>query len=309
MMIAAVLVVLTVPIVGLRLLPEDPEAVSATGDITLTPGKRMLYVVDGHVASMSLVETGIAARGAPVVSELLCARIAAAAGTGLCLRRTSPVAWSATVLDRHLEATATYPMPGKPALADVSPSGRTVAWTALEKGSSLNDSASAVTSIVDTTSGRHVEDLESFAARQGDRRLTGHQVWGVTFVDDTAFYATVSVGGKQYLARGDLAKRTLRVVASGIASPAVSPDRRSIAFVRAAGADRGRLALMNLRTGQVTGVADRRTVADQPVWLDPRTIAYVVRDDAGTRTIWAATLENDRLPELLVANAESPSGL
>lgn len=309
MMIAAVLVVLIVPIVGLRLLPEDPEAVSATGDITLTPGKRMLYVVDGHVASLSLVETGIAARGTPVVSELLCARVAAAAGTGLCLRRTSPVAWSATVLDRHLEATATYPMPGKPALADVSPSGRTVAWTALEKGASLNGSSSAVTSIVDTASGRHIEDLESFVARQGDRRLSGHQVWGVTFVDDTDFYATVSVGGQHHLARGDLAKRTLRVVAPDATFAAVSPDRRSIAIVRSRGEERGRLALMNLRTGAIRDLGDSRTVSDQPVWLDPRTVAYVVRDDAGARTIWAASLEAGRRPELLVAGAESPSGL
>lgn len=308
MMVAAVLVVLSVPIVGLQLLPDEPEPVSGTGDVTLTPGKRMLYVVDDHVASLSLLETGIAARGTPVVSELLCARVAASAGTGLCLRRASPVSWSATVLDRTLEATASYPLPGRPALAEVSPSGHLVAWTALEKGTSLGGSSSAVTSVVDTRSGRQVEDLETFTAHHGDRRLSGHQVWGVSFVDDRMFYATLAVDGKRYLARGDLSRRTLRTVLADGANPAVSPGGGAVAFVRA-GKDRSGLALMNLRTGRVSDLGERRSVSDQPVWLDRRTIAYVVRDDAGTPTIWSTSLDPAQRSELLVSGAVSPSGL
>jgi hypothetical protein len=302
MMFVAVVVVL-IPIVGLRLLAEDTESVSTTGDVSLTPGHRMLYVVDGHVASLALRPDGTSA-GAPVVSELLCARIHASNGTGLCLRRNNAVSWSATILDRNLEATTTLPLAGTPALARVSPSGRMVAWTALEKGTSLRGSFSAVTSILDTQTKRQVEDLEAFGLRQGKQKLAiaGHQVWGVAFADDDRFYATVSAGTRTWLAVGSVSKRQLQVLREDVSGAALSPNGKRLALLH-----KGRVAVLDLTTKKLTDLDDRRRVTDQPVWLDPRTIAYVVRDDAGATTIWTTRPTPGRRPELLVSGAESPS--
>jgi hypothetical protein len=303
-MVLIALVVLLLPVIGLRLLDRESETVSVTGDVTLTPGNRMIYVVDGHVASLARSDTGLATRAAPVVSELLCARVHASAGTGLCLRRNNAVSWSATVLDRDLEATSTWPLVGQPALARVSPSGRMAAWTALEKGRSFSGGFSAVTSIVDTADGTLVEDLEAFSVRRDGRTLKGHQVWGVTFADNDRFYATVSVGSRTWLAVGSVGKRQLRTVRGDVSLPAVAPDGRRLAVVH-----EGRLALFNPGTRKLTDLGEQRRVADQPVWLDARTVAYVLRDDAGRSSIWSLQPGSGQRPELLVDGAESPSPL
>lgn len=313
LLMLALLAAIVLPAVGLRVLSKDsPEAVSETGSVTLTPGYRMLYVVEGHVASLPLTGTAISDHGTPVVSDLLCARVYASNGTGLCLRKINAVSWSATVLDRNLKATTTWPLAGEPALARVSPSGRLVAWTALTRGSSLSGSFSAVTSVVDTSTGTQVDDLATYTATRGlhGPKLHDSQVWGVTFVDDDRFYATLSNGGTRYLAVGSIHDRTLRTIAEDVTSPAVSPDGKWVAFIRPGVGERGRglLAVMNLRTHGTVEFGDQRGVADQPIWLDPRTIAYVLRDDAGKPSIWSTPLGGGT-PELLVDNAESPSPL
>ncbi|MDO7867618.1 hypothetical protein [Nocardioides jiangxiensis] len=313
LLMLALVAAIVLPVVGLRVLAKDsPEAVSRTGSVTLTPGHRLLYVVDGHVASLSLTGTAISLHGTPVVSDLLCARVYAAHGTGLCLRKINAVAWSATVLDRDLQATTTWPMAGEPALARVSPSGRMVAWTALTRGSSLSGSFSAVTSVVDTSTGTQVEDLAAYTVTKGKHgpRLHGTQVWGVTFVDDDRFYATVSHDGTRYLAVGSIHDRTLRTIAEDVTNPAVSPDGRRVAFVRPGVGERGRglLAVMNLRTHGTVEFGEQRGVVDQPIWIDARTIGYVVRDDAGRSSIWSTPLGGGT-PELLVDDAQSPSPL
>lgn len=313
LLMVALLAAIVLPAVGLRLLSKDtPEAVSQTGTVTLTPGNRMLYVVDGHVASLPLAGTTISSHGTPVVSDMLCARVYAAHGTGLCLRKTNAVSWSATVLDRNLKATTTWPLTGEPALARVSPSGRLVAWTALTKGSSLSGSFSAVTSVVDTSTGDQVDDLAAYDATKGKSgpKLHGSQVWGVTFVDDDRFYATLSNGGTRYLAVGSIHDHTLRTIAEDVTSPAVSPDGKWVAFVHPGAGERGRgrLAVMNLRTHAIVDLSDQRGVSDQPAWLDGKTIAYVLRDDEGRASIWSTPLAGGA-PDLLVDNADSPSPL
>lgn len=312
LLLLGILVVVLLPVIGLRVFgKEEPEAVSATGDVTLTPGHRMVYVVQEHVASVSLADASGAAQGTPVVSELLCARVYAAHGTGLCLRKNTAVSWSATVLDQNLKATSTWPMAGEPALARVSPSGRMVAWTALTRGHALSGTFSAVTSVVDTVAGEETKDLSTFTARVGPdhTKVKDYQVWGVTFIDDDRFLATVAVGGKRYLARGRLSTTSLTTIAPDVTSPALSPDGKRIAFIRAgAGGHGGRLEVMDLATHAVRDLDDERGVTDQPVWFDAQTVGYVVRDAAGHPTIWSTRL-GARRPELVLDNAESPSPL
>jgi dipeptidyl aminopeptidase/acylaminoacyl peptidase len=308
----ALLVVVLLPVIGIRVLgKEEPEAVSATGDVTLTPGNRMVYVVEGHVAAVSLADTGAASHGTPVVSALLCARVYAAHGTGLCLRKNTAVSWSATVLDQHLAATSTWPMAGRPALARVSPSGRMVAWTALTEGTSLSGSFAAVTSVVDTAKGEEIKDLSAFSARVGPdhTKVKGYQVWGVTFIDDDSFLATIGVDGHRYLARGRLSTQEMSTIAQDVSNPALSPDGKRVAFVRAGATGRGaRLAVMDLASRTVRDLDEDRRVTDQPVWFDARTVGYVVRDAGGQSSVWSTRVGGSR-PDLVLDDAESPSPL
>lgn len=308
----ALLVVVLLPVIGIRVLSkEEPEAVSATGDVTLTPGNRMVYVVEGHVAAVSLADTGASAHGTPVVSDLLCARVYAAHGTGLCLRKNTAVSWSATVLDQGLEATSTWPMAGRPALARVSPSGRMVAWTAFTKGSSFSGSFTTVTSVVDTAKGEEVKDLSAFTARVGPdhTKAKGYQVWGITFIDDDEFLATLSLDGRRYLARGRLSTRSMTTIAPDVTNPALSPDRKRVAFVRTGATGRGaRLAVMDLASRSVRDLDEERRVIDQPVWFDARRVGYVVRDAGGRSSVWSTRLGGGR-PDLVLDDAESPSPL
>lgn len=309
--VAAIAVVVLLPVIGLKMLPEDGESLSATGTIALGPGQRMLYVLDEHVTALPLTPAGQATAGAPVVSDLICARVYAARSTGLCLRRTNAVSWSATLLDRNLQPTTSWTLPGAPAQARVSPSGRMVAWTALESGTALSGSFSAITSIVDTVSGSQVDNLETFAVTTGrDRKkITGHQVWGVTFRDDNRFYATIGVGGKRYLAVGDVDKRTLRTIQADGSNPAVSPDGRKLAFIRPGSGERGhgRLAVLDLATKAVTDLGDQRAVSEQPVWFTNEVVGYVIRSADGTPSIWTTSLDRRSRPVLLVDAADSPS--
>jgi hypothetical protein len=309
--VLALLAVVLLPVIGIRILgKEEPEAVSATGDVTLTAGNRLLYVVGGHVASVSLADTAASSQGDPVVSDLLCATVYAAHGTGVCLRKNTAVSWSATVVDRNLEATSTWPMAGPPALARVSPSGRMVAWTALTRGTTLSGDFSVVTSVVDTVKGDEVKDLSAFTARVGPKHKVtkGYQVWGLTFVDDDRFLATVDVGDKHYLARGELCTQTLTTIAPDVTNPALSPDGARVAFVRVDGGI-NRLALLDLRTRAVRNIGDQPGVSGQPVWFDDQTVGYVVRDDEGRPTIWSTGIYPGARPELVVDGAESPSPL
>ncbi len=310
MIAAAILLVLLLPVIGLKFLSsgEDAELVSATGDVTLTPGNRMLFVTSGHVASLALAPDGTSG-GSPVVANLLCDRFHAASGTGLCLRPTNAVAWSATVVDRNLEATATYPLTGTPVLARVSPSGNLAVWTTLTSGATLGGDFSAKTAVVDTRTTSQVDDLSTFTATFKGKPLTGFQVWGVSFVDDDRFFATVFADGKRRLAEGSMSARTLTAFGVDGTNPEVSPDGTRLAFIHDAGrGGRGHLAMMDIASRQVTDLGDQREVADQPAWLGAELIAYVVRAVDGTPSIWTTSPEATDRPDLLRDAAESPSG-
>ncbi|MFI8824669.1 TolB family protein [Streptomyces sp. NPDC053431] len=225
-------------------------------------------------------------------SGVRCLRFHAAGGTGICLRAERGAVedrYRAVVLDAGLRERARYPLPGVPTRARVSPSGRLVAWTVFVGGDSYaGANFSTRTAVLDTRTGRLTKSLEEFRVRKDgqDHRATDINFWGVTFSrDDRHFYATMATGGRTYLVRGDLAERTVTTFHGNVECPSLSPDETRIVYKkRVAGAPADapwRLYALDLATLRETPLAETRSVDDQAVWLDARTVAYALPGDYG----------------------------
>lgn len=308
MMVIAVIVVL-IPVLGLRLLANEPEEVKVTGSVTLNQGNRLLFLTGQHIATRTLGDTG--PTGSANVAELQCARVYAAGGIGVCLRKNNALTYSAMILDRQLTSIGTFPLSGLPSLARISPSGRMVAWSSFEQGSAYSGSFVTRTAILDTQS-EALTDPAEFTLQVGKKIEKGaRQIWGISFADDNRFYATAALGDVRHLVVGDIAARTLASVARDVTSPAVSPDGSQVAFVRMVTTDGGhwQLFVMDLKTRKARPLSDRRGVTDQPIWLGRDRVAYVVRSTDGTPSIWAVGTRDGARPTLLQDNADSPSPL
>jgi hypothetical protein len=121
----------------------------------------------------------------------------------------------------------TYPLVGVPNRARVSPSGHMRAWTVFVTGDSYHGGKfSTRVVMISTVAGDTVDTLETFAVTLAGKpyRSADLNFWGVTFVDDRTFYATMSSHGHRYLIVGDVAARTLRTLASNVECPSLSPS-------------------------------------------------------------------------------------
>ncbi|WP_030816199.1 TolB family protein [Streptomyces sp. NRRL F-2799] len=230
--------------------------------------------------------------GPRTASGVKCLRFYAASGTGVCLRSVhGPVqdTYRAVILDARLRERAHYDVPGIPSRARVSPSGRFAAWTAFVGGDSYAGTAfSTRAAIVDTRTGRLTPTLEAYRIVRDGRpyRAADVNFWGVTFAaDDRTFYATMATRGSTYLVRGDLRARTLTTVHPNVECPSLSPDGTRIAYKkRVKGAPKDapwHLYVLNLSTGRESAVAEPRSVDDQLVWRDNRTLVYALPGDYG----------------------------
>jgi hypothetical protein len=289
-----------------------PAQAMAAGNLTLTPGPRLLTITDRHLASVTVTDPA----GPRTVSTVECLRAYAAAGTGICLRPSSAWSYEVVVLDADLKPRQAFAVPGLPNRARVSPSGRFVAWTVFVGGDSYTSSGfSTRTGILDTRTGTTVNTLEDFTViRDGaPYRNVDVNFWGVTFAaDDNRFYATMSTGGRRYLVRGDLAARTVQTLQDNVECPSLSPDGTRIAFKRAIDADpmKGwRLSVLDLASMRVTQTAEGASVDDQAAWLDGATLAYTLRQDDGRPDVWSVPADGSGAPRLLIPGAESPAAL
>ncbi|MEU8001465.1 hypothetical protein AB0B66_09930 [Catellatospora sp. NPDC049111] len=311
---AAVTVVLAAVAVGYvsaaagRAKPGRP---AASQSMTLDDGP-LLVVTDRHLALADRTDPTAPRQ----ISDLECVRVYAAAGTGVCIRPVSAWEYQLVVLDRLLRPTRSFPVPGLPNRARVSPSGRMVAWTTFVGGDSYAAAGfSTRTGIMDMRTGAMVSTLEDFSVTREGRAFQAidRNYWGVTFsADDNLFYATMAAEGRNYLVRGDYAARTLQTVTTGVECPSLSPDGTRIAFKQAIGGDPElgwRLAVLQLSTMSLTMVSEARSVDDQPAWLDAATLAYTVRGSDGSPEIWSAAADGTGQPRLLAAGAESPAPL
>ncbi|MGW7524028.1 TolB family protein [Streptomyces sp. NPDC054783] len=230
--------------------------------------------------------------GARTASGVKCLRFHAASGTGVCLQAVhGPVSdtYRALILDARLRTVHRYDVPGIPSRARVSPTGRFAAWTAFVGGDSYaGTNFSTRAAIVDTRSGELIPSLEAFRIVKDGRtyHAADANFWGVTFAaDDRTFYATLATGGSTYLVRGDLRARTVTTVHANVECPSLSPDGTRIAYKkRGEGLPKDapwHLYVLDLRTMRETPLAERRSVDDQVVWRDARTVVYALPGDYG----------------------------
>ncbi|MFJ2156366.1 TolB family protein [Streptomyces sp. NPDC087856] len=264
------------------------------GRVTLTTPGTMVFrnmAWGPHRDELTTVPAATPA-GPRTASGLKCLRFYAASGTGVCLQAvhgTVTDTYRALILDAHLKETARYDVPGIPSRARVSPTGRFAAWTAFVGGDSYaGTNFSTRAAIVDTRTGKLIPTLEAFRIVKDGHVYHAADVnfWGVTFAaDDRTFYATLATKGSTYLVKGDLRARTVTTLHTNVECPSLSPDGTRIAYKkRVKGLPKDapwHLYVLDLRTMRETPLAESRSVDDQAVWRDDRTIVYALPGDYG----------------------------
>jgi hypothetical protein len=291
--------------------------VAVAPEVELPQGSRIVFRHTGldeeygTVAEVPLDDPG----GARAFTGTACDRVYATAEVMSCLvtERGVVTKYRLDELSTDGSVLQSASVPGIPSRTRLSPDGSLVASTTFVSGHSyMQVGFSTATAIRDVGGSSH-GDLEKFQLNINGKDVApvDRNVWGVTFVDDNLFYATVGTGGHTYLVKGDLAARTLTSVRENAECPSVSPDGTHIAYkVANEGDPHWTFAVLDLATGTQTVLAgETANVDDQAEWLDDDTILYGLprADEPGVTDVWTLDTRADATPELLIQQAWSPS--
>lgn len=254
---------------------------------------------------------------ATYATPLSCERVDFSGAHGVCLiaERGLHTTYRAVVFGRGFEEVHRLPLSGIPSRVRLSPTGRLAGITVFVSGDSYaSGSFSTRATIVDTTTGKVLEDLERFAVTRDGQpfKAVDFNFWGITFVDDQRLFATLQTGGRRYLIEADVPARSARVVDSDIECPSLSPDGKRVAFKKREVVD-GRLvwklAVQDLATRAVTILREQRSVDDQPEWLDEGRIVYGIPSEThpGSTAVWVVPADGSGTPALFLESAWSPA--
>lgn len=269
----------------------------------------------GHVASVALADPG----GARAVDEDVCDRLDATPTRLACIRSVRGIVPAATadLLAADGGVTSGWPLSGVPSRTRLSPSGDLVATTAFVSGHSYASAGFSTQTTIHRVDGTQLGDLEEWTllVDRSPHTPIDRNYWGVTFVDDTSFYATVGMtaSGTTSLVRGDVATRTLRALTDNVECPSLSPDGTRIAFKRVTGgappAVHWSPAIYDIATGDISVLPESRSIDDQIEWLDDDTILYGVprSDTPGDMDVWRLAADGSGAPSVLIAHAWSPA--
>jgi hypothetical protein len=267
----------------------------------------------GRVAVVPLA----APDGPRAFTPVSCDRVYATATDAICLaaNRGLVTTYQALMLDDSWSKTNELPLTGLPSRTRLSRDGMLVATTTFVFGDSYaNPGQFSTRTVVSRTTGEVVGDIEKFTLTVDGKVITASDknMWGVTFADDDAFYATAASGGKTWLVRGSLSARTVTSLRGDVECPSLSPDGTRVAFKKHGDLPSGkwRLAVYDLKTGAETLLAETNSIDDQAEWLDNDTIVYgLPRETAGSASsdVWQVPADGTGQPRILVRDAWSPA--
>jgi hypothetical protein len=290
--------------------------VDERGAAAVAPGSRLLVRAvdyDNPRLNGRLYDVALAPGAAPrPAGELACERVHEnAAGAGLCLAaERHGFDYEGVAYGPGRRPLHRFSIPGVPDRARVSPEGRYAGFTAFLSGHTYTAGVrgfSTHTAIVDLRAGKPLFNLDELdVTRDGEPfERADANLWGVAFAGGDRFYATLGSGGDHYLLEARVGTRRARVIGEHIECPAPSPDGRRIAYKRRVGKqDRWRLHVLDLRSGRDVALAERRSIDDQPEWLDDATVVY--SDD---RNVYAVPADGSGRAHRLIARASSPVAL
>lgn len=267
----------------------------------------------GLVATVALDDPA----GPRTLSDLSCERIDMTPAGGSCLQseRGMVTHYSWLDLDPAMRPVHDEPLTGIPSRTRMSPDGSLTASTVFVSGHSYMDHGfSTATTVREAGGGRTWGNLERFALTIDGERVDARDrnVWGVTFVDDSTFYATVATGGTAWLVRGDLGDRTLTSVRAGAECPSVSPDGTRVAYKVDVAPDaevRWVVAVLDLASGRERVLDRGGSLDDQVEWLDDDSVLYgrPRADQPGVTDVMVLDVDADTDPRVLIEQAWSPS--
>lgn len=241
--------------------------------------------------------------------DLACERVHEnARGDGLCLAaERHGFDYEGIVYGPDRRSRHRFSIPGVPDRARVSPDGRYAGFTAFLSGHTYSAGVRSFqthTAIVDMRAGKPLFSLDELEVTRDGEPLdrVDANFWGVAFAGGDRFYATLGSAGRHYLIEGRVGTRRARVIGERIECPSPSPDGSRIAYKRRIGKqDRWRLHVLDLDSGRDVALAERRSIDDQPEWLDDANVVY--SDD---RHVYAVPADGSGRPHRLIARASSP---
>lgn len=257
--------------------------------------------------------------GPRAFTDVACDRVDVGGPHTSCLRTLAGIAtrWEAEVLDADWQPVETWGLPGIPSRTRLSDDGALVATTSFVTGHTYATVGFSTLTEVHRADGTSLGNIEDFALTVDGEPFTAadRNIWGVTFVDDDAFYATAASqsAGKTWLVEGSLQDRTLTSVRESAECPSISPDRSGVAYKKVVDTVAGQpvwaLAVLDLASGTETLLPATEGVDDQAEWLDDDTLLYGLprADQPGTTDVWAVDTNSDAPPALLIPGAWSPA--
>ncbi len=293
--------------------PDTVTDLAAIGDVPrIVFRSTSLDANYGRVAVVDLADPA----GPRAVTDTSCERVFATATAGLCLAadRGAVTTYKTFVLTADFEVARELPLTGLPSRARLSPDGALAATTTFVTGHSYLSVGFSTETVVSRAAGDSYGNIEDFELYVDGERNTAadRNIWGVTFADDDAFYATAASGGTTWLVHGSLSERRLDTIRTDAECPSLSPDGTRIVYKKRSGAPAGqwRLAVYDIAGGTERMLAEDRSVDDQVEWLDDGRIVYGLPrsgSEAAVTDIWQLDLDDDSPAEVLVPEAWSPA--
>jgi hypothetical protein len=255
---------------------------------------------------------------AAYVTPLTCRRVHFAGQRGICLTMVGEddiATFHASVFDESFRITHRFNVSGDPSRVRVSPSGQRAGATVFESGHAYNEHGFSTRTVVyDLESGTAIGDLEDFTVWKDGQRIHAQDFnfWGLTFArNDNTFFATLDTGGKNYLVRGDVDRREIRVIRAGVECPSLSPDNTRLVFKKRIGSRTDgwwQLTLLELSTMTETPlIRETRSVDDQVEWLDDDRVIYHLTAGNTAADMWVLAVDGSAPPRQLITGAFSPA--